>query len=249
MSYCRQITQPTSEPVALYEAQQFCKVATTADNWLLTTLITAARQHAETITGRALAQRQFILVLDSHPYYTDTIQSQQAYPASYYSLPKYSTTLWNYSQMIKLPNPPLKSVDSMRYIGTDGNAVTLHQDTDFIVDRVTEQARIFPMPGSYWPADLYVANSVEITFTAGYDPNPNAGADTHSVTATPPNQQPDSNVILAVPQTIRTAILMLVAHWYFNREPVSAGQVGTVPYHVNDLLWGQAVVDFAPTRG
>jgi hypothetical protein len=245
MSYCRQISQPVKEPVYLYEAKMFCKVTNTAEDWLITTLISSARQYAETWTNRALAQRQFVLVIDSLPYYTNGALSQFSQA---FGLPRYATGP-NYAQMIKLPFSPVKSVDSLRYIGTDGNPVTLHADTDFIVDRISEPCRIFPLPGSYWPADLYVANSAEITFTAGYDPDPNAAVDTHTVVATPPGQQPDSNLVLAVPQTIRTAILMLVAHWYSNREPVASGAVGSVPHHVSELLHGSAVTDFYPTRG
>lgn len=137
----------------------------------------------------------------------------------------------------------------MRYIDASGNAQTLHQDTDFVVDRITEYGRVFPLPGQFWPPDLYVANSVEITFTAGYDPNPAAAADTHTVSANPPNQQPDSVVVLAVPQVIKTAILILVSHWYANREPVTAGQAGQIPFHVEQLLNAYSVIDFAPSRG
>src|SRR6266568_3277186 len=42
--------------------------------------------------------------------------SQMAYPPSYYALPRYSTTLWNYSQMIKLFAAPLVSVDRITYL-------------------------------------------------------------------------------------------------------------------------------------
>ena len=47
-------------------------------------------------------------------------------------------------------------------------------------------------------------------YTAGYDPDPAAEPDVHTIDGAS-NQQPDSTVVLAVPQTIRTAILMLVA--------------------------------------
>jgi hypothetical protein len=251
MGYVRQQALPTAEPVLLADAKTFLRVPLTLtdDDTLIGGLIQAAREFAEQFTGRALAQRSFAMVLDSHPYYTDAIQSQLSYPPSYYSLPRYSTTLWNYSQMIKVPFPPLKSIDSMRYIAPDGTAQTLNQDTDFVVDRISEPGRIFPLPGSFWPADQYVANSVEITFTAGYDPSPAAEVDDHIVGGNTPNQQPDSKVVLAVPQTIRVAILQLISHWYYNREPVAAGSVGSVPLHVESLLWSQAIVDFAPTRG
>lgn len=323
MSYARQLALPQTEPVSLSDAKTFSRILSsdTTQDSLITAMIQAARETCEQYTGRALAQRQFSLVLDSHPYYTDTIASQQAYPPSYYSLPRYSTTLWNYSQMIKLPFPPLKSVDSMRYIKPDGTVATLNQDLDFVVDRKTELARIFPIPGSFWPPDQYVADSVEIFFTAGYDPSPTASPDKHYagaaltnvevtgnvltvlvpndftagksvsfqnvatatflngqtvvlITATPTqitaafthadypstadtgivspspvNQQPDSTIVLAVPQSIRVAIMMLVAQWYNQREPVSSLNMREVPFSVQNLLNAFMVVDFAPTRG
>lgn len=323
MSYTRQLALPASEPVSLADAKVFLKLpaAVGSEDALITGLIQSAREQAEISTGRCLAQRQFLMVLDSFPFYTDTIQSQLAYPPSYYSLPRYSTTLWNYSQMIKVPMPPLKSIDQLRYIDTNGNPQILDADTGFVVDRTTEYARIFPIPGQFWPPCLYTPNAVQILFTAGYDPNPGASLDTHLAGATitaiqisgnillvvaqnnfqvgqqvtfagvgtaaflngqtltvatasgsqftasfshadyanapdtgtaepnPEDQQPDSKILFAVPQSIRTAILMLVAHWHSNREPVSAGAAVDIPNHLNQLLWNNAVVDFCPTRG
>jgi len=244
MGYCRQTALPVSEPVSLDDMKNWLRLDSgfTGDDQDITDLIQAAREHAETLTGRALAQRTFRQVLDSMPYYTDTIQSQLAYPPSYYSLPRYSTTLWNYSQMIKLAYPPCISVSQMRYVDSNGNAQVLEQDTDFILDRQTEPARIFPMPGQYWPANLYVANALEIDFTAGYDPNPEAEPDDHTVSATPPQQQPDSIIVTAVPQTIRRCIKLLVAFWYDNRN-------AEAPSSIDQILMSQSVIDFQPTRG
>jgi hypothetical protein len=137
----------------------------------------------------------------------------------------------------------------MCYIDTDGNAQILQQDVDFVVDRINEYGRIFPIPGQYWPGDLYVANAVQIKFTAGYDADPGAPPDSHDIPSGIIGQQPNSTVVLAVPDTIRTAILMLVNHWYVNREPVTQGTVGVVPNHIDDLLWSESVIDFAPSRG
>jgi hypothetical protein len=245
MSYCRQMTLPAAEVITLAQAKNYLRVGAgfTDDDALILGHIQAAREHAETVTGRAIAQRTFRLVLDSHPYYTDTIQSQLAYPPSYYSLPRYSTTLWNYSQMIKLPFSPVISVQQMRYVATDGNPVELHQDTDFILDRDSEPARIFPMPGQYWPADLYVANACEIDFTAGYDPDPTK-TDTHNVTEpVPPEQQPDSIIVTGIPQLLRTAMLMYMAQLYDQRW----GDAG--PERIDNMLYNFAIVDFAPSRG
>lgn len=245
MGYCRQTALPATEPVTVDMAKAFLNLPFTftgQDNTLLG-LIQAAREEGENLSARALAQRTFVQVLDSHPYYTDAVQSQQAYPPSYYSLPRYSTTLWNYSQMIKLAFPPLISVQKMTYIGTDGSAHVLLPDTGFVLDRISEPCRIFPIPGTYWPADLFVANSVQIDFTAGYDPDP-AAIDTHDVAASPPNQQPTSTIVTGIPQKLILGILNLVAYWYNNR-----GQIGMVPENLANVFRSEGVEDFAPTRG
>jgi hypothetical protein len=205
-----------------------------------------------------LAQRRWVLSLDSFPYYTDTVASQQAYPPSYYSLPRYSTTLWNYSQVIKLWKPPVVEVEKITYIGTDGQPHDLFPGTDFIVDYVGENCRLFTLPGSFWPACFYTPNAVQIFFIAGYDPDPdkivtiNATSSVLSpplALANPPLQQASVTLVVGIPQTTRTAIMMLACHWYFNREPVSAGSVGTVPYHIDALLASSTIFDFSPSRG
>jgi len=252
MSYIRQLASPEAEPVPRDQAKLFIRIDGTKEDSIVDLLIQCGREYAEVITGRSLAKRQFVQVLDSHPYYTDTIQSQLAYPPSYYSLPRYSTTLWNYAQMIKLMRSPVISVEQIRSVKPDGSIQEMAQDTDFILDRVSEPARIFPIPGSYWPPDLYVANAVQITFTAGYDPDP-AAVDEHALGSPPPDnpgQQPDSTLHVGVPATIQVAILQLVAHWWKNRQAVmESGKLTEVPLGIQNLLNANAIYDFAPTRG
>lgn len=245
MGYCRETALPASELITLDMAKQQLRVDAgfTDDDALIVSLISAAREHAELWTGRAIAQRTFRMVLDSAPYYTDTIQSQLAYPPSYYSLPLYATTLWNYSQMIKLPFPPVISVQRMRYIDSNGQPQTLNQDTDFILDRISEPARIFPNPVTLqnWPPNLYVANSLEIDFAAGYVPTSNT-VDTHEVVASPPNQQPDSIIVTGAPFKLVQLMLILIGNWYNNR-------LADIPDWINRALQAHAVVDWSPTRG
>ncbi|MBZ5621470.1 MAG: hypothetical protein LAQ69_22500 [Acidobacteriia bacterium] len=248
MGYCRQTSLPVAEPVPLGLMRQFLRLpdSYTNEDAILQGFISAAREKGEVLTCRALAQRTFVQVLDSHPYYTDTIQSQLAYPPNYYSLPRYSTTLWNYSQMIKLGYSPVVSVQGMTYIAPDGSAKVLHADTDFVVDRISEPSRIFPIPGTYWPADLYVANAVQIDYTAGYDPDP-AMVDVHQLASPPPalpGQQPTSTIVTGVPQLIILGILNLVALWFRKR-----GTIGQVPDDIAQIFLDCAVIDFSPTRG
>jgi len=248
MGYCRAIELPSAEPVSLADARSFLRLSSayTAEDDTIEALIVAAREQGEVLTGRALAKRKFTQVLDSHPYYTDSVQSQLAYPPNYYSLPRYSTTLWNYSQMIKLGYSPVISVEGMIYIAPDGSSQTWLQDTQFILDRISEPARIFPLPGQNWPADLNVANSLQINFTAGYDPDPTA-VDTHVIGSpplSPPGQQVTSTIVSGIPQKLRLAILNLVAFWFQNR-----GAAGTVPPYIENIFLSHAIYDFAPTRG
>lgn len=217
----------------------------TSEDDILGGFIQGAREEGERLTHRALAQRTFAMVLDSHPYYTDTIQSQLAYPPSYYSLPKWSTTLWNYSQMIKLVPPPVISVEQMRSIKPDGSVLVMNQDVDFILDRIAEPARLFPMPGQYWPPDLYVANALEIDFTAGYDPDPTK-VDEHVPAVSPasPGQQPNSTIVTGVPMKIVQLIMNLAAYWFNNR-----GQAGTVPDNIALGFEGCSIREWEQTRG
>ena len=107
---------PAVEPITVDQAKNFLKIDFDDDDNLIAALIQAAREHVEAFTARSLVNKGYIQTLDSFPYYVDSIMSQMAYPPSYYSLPRYSTTLWNYSQMIKLFVSPLVSITNIAYL-------------------------------------------------------------------------------------------------------------------------------------
>lgn len=110
--------QSTVEPILLLQAKNYLKVDYTDDDDLISGLIVAARELVESFTSRSLVNKTYIQTMDSFPYFTDSVMSQMAYPPSYYSLPRYSTTLWNYSQMIKLLVSPLVSVINIAYLSS-----------------------------------------------------------------------------------------------------------------------------------
>jgi len=236
-------TQPAAEPVTIAQAKNFLRVSITDDDDLIGFLITAAREACENFCSRSFSPKSYLQTLDSFPYYTDTVMSQMAYPPSYYSLPMYSTTLWNYSQMIKLYMPPAIEVQGIDYTATDGTNKTLEQDTDFLLDNIWEPARIFPMPGQMWPSCLYVPNAVRIRYTAGY-------GDKVSVDPSPVDGEvPKGAGSQPIPGRVKTAILQLLANWYENREAATAGMMKEIPNHVSMLLWSLRVMDMQPTRG
>jgi hypothetical protein len=235
-------TQPIAEPISLAQAKNFLRVFNTDDDDLISGHITAAREEVENFTNRSFAVKSYLQALDSFPYYTDTVMSQMAYPPSYYSLPMYSTTLWNYSQMIKLYWPPCIAVQGIDYTATNGENLTLEQDVDFLLDNIWEPSRIFPMPGAMWPACLYVPNAVRIRFTAGMgstvtDPNPVDGEVTLGAGSQP------------IPQRAITAMYQLLANFYENREATTQDNMRKMPHHCEMLLWSLRVYDLQPTRG
>lgn len=134
---------PVAEPLTLTETKNFLRVSITDDDSLISTLITAAREACESYTSRSFCFKGYKQTLDSFPYYVDTVMSQMAYPPSYYALPRYSTTLWNYSQMIKLFNPPLVSVDRITYLAS---ADSQYHD-------------MVPVPQLWYPGTVYAAGN------------------------------------------------------------------------------------------
>ena len=129
-----------------------------------------------------------------------------------------------------IPKAPLQSVTYIQYVDTAQNTQTLGASS-YVVDSAQKPARIYPAFAQYWPATLPLQNSVTVRFVAGY------GA-----------TQTDLNIAGSVPGTIIQGMLLLISHWYENREPVVAerGVVPTeIPLAVDALLGSETVIEFA----
>lgn len=115
---------------------------------------------------------------------------------------------------IYVPMPPLQSVNSLKYFDTDGVEQTLNEGTDYLVDNESEPGRITPAPDTGWPATQNRPNAVSVEFVAGFG---------------------DAS---KVPQGIKQAILLMVGHWYENREAVTmqGNNAGELPMAVDSLL-------------
>jgi uncharacterized phiE125 gp8 family phage protein len=123
----------------------------------------------------------------------------------------YEFRLDRFALPVLLPRPPLASVTSIVYVDTQGAAQTLDPG-EYQIDATALPARLLPAFGKVWPWTRWQLNAVKITFVAGY-------ADAGSV-----------------PVMIRRAILLLVGHWYENREPVVMGTATPLPMAVDSLL-------------
>lgn len=133
----------TALPVTLDEMKTFLRVSGSDDDSLIDVLLRSAVDACENFTARSFCHKGYRQSLDSFPYYTDTVMSQMAYPPSYYAAPRFSTTLWNYSQMIKLFAPPLVSVDRISYLAAADNQ--WHDMT--------------PIPALWYPGKTYALNA------------------------------------------------------------------------------------------
>jgi uncharacterized phiE125 gp8 family phage protein len=120
---------------------------------------------------------------------------------------------WPVDGAVRLPLAPLQSIDEVLVRDADGVGEVLDA-ADYFVDAASNPPRLVAERGAGWPRPLQVASGIEILFTAGFGP---AAGD--------------------VPQPLLQAVLLLVAHWYETREPVSPdGSDGVIPLTVNALV-------------
>ena len=148
------VTPPAQEPVSLAEAKQHLRVDGGDDDLLIGALITAARQAAETKTGRQLITARWKLVLDAFP---GPSLMQSATGASF-SLPGHA---------ILLAKCPVQSAVSIEYLDMNGTTQVM-PSSDYVLDAACEPARLTPAFGKTWPPTLPQMGAVSVTFDAGY---------------------------------------------------------------------------------
>lgn len=122
-------------------------------------------------------------------------------------------TMWPGGDSIELPRPPLQSVTKIEYYGVDDTKYTLSTSV-YGVDAISEPGAVRLKYNQNWPATpLRAYNAICVTYVAGW-----TTAD-------------------AVPQTIKQAMLLLIGHWYENRETTVAGTISrAIEFGVQALL-------------
>lgn len=118
------------------------------------------------------------------------------------------------------PNPgtvrlllgPFQSVSAIRYYDTDG-ALQVATLGNFDVFGTPTFTIVKPKAGQNWPTTQTRDDAIKIEYVVGY------GASSASV-----------------PQTVRHALMMLVAHWYDARETATEKQAVSVPYGFEELI-------------
>lgn len=191
----RVVTPPALEPVTLAEAKLHLRVDHDDEDTLITALIVAAREQAETFCRRRLIETTLRLDLDRFPVN---------------------------GAPIRLPYPPAISVTSIVYLDQDGVSQTLDAAAyRFIADPMG--ATIEPEFDYSWPITRQVGAAVQVTFKAGF-----------------------GTTAASVKPAIKQAMLMLVGHYFENREAVAFNAAAMpLPLGVESLLYTQRAYEFS----
>lgn len=159
---------------------------------------------------------------------TDRAVLQQTWRLTLRNFPNYgwihqrdgSLPLWRRPGIL-LPKPRLIAVASITYLDTTGERQTLDPSL-YNVEPDALPARITPARGKTWP----YGTEVQVTYTAGY-----------------------GDTAAAVPATVQMAMLLLIGHWYENREatvlPSSGTGVVSVPLGLEELLQEETFTCFS----
>jgi len=172
-----------SYPVALADMKLHLRIESseTADDTLITTLISAATTFCEEFQRRSYITQTRVFYYDEFP------------------------------KVFVVPYPPLISVTSIAYVDTAGDSQTL-SSANYRVDASNAPGRITEAYGTSWPSTRALTNAVTLTVSCGYG----AAGD--------------------VPDTVKAAIKLLVAHWYEHRE-AAGNAMAQIPLGVHHLLY------------
>jgi len=214
-------TYPAAYPVTLAEAKLHLRIDTTAEDDLITGLISAATQWVEDYTDRTLCWTQWQMRLDSF-YGPIGSPVQFGLKADGNNIEGRQGTVPNLD--IELPRPPMvtattASAVTITYTPSAGASTVTLDATAYRVDRQATPGVCRPLYGQTWPSHLVDQNSTVVTWWAGYSPDGTS-----------------------VPAPVKSAVLMTVAHLWRNREMTAEAALQEVPFGVRAMLdtirWG-----------
>lgn len=212
---------PDKEPLSLDDAKQHLRVDSDMvdDDSLISSLITAARQWVEEITGHSVPQQTWQLALPGFPGATGVlgVPVYGVDPLMLPGTPVSGSVAYRYA--LHLGRGPVQSITSVQYLDATGALVTL-DPAGYVLSADNWDATITPAPGSIWPVSIVHPEGVVIKYVAGY---------------------------ATVPAPILAAMKILIGTWYENREAVTLVRftADEVPFTVTALLSPYRVLEFA----
>jgi len=112
---------------------------------------------------------------------------------------------------ITLPYGPVQSISTLKYRNDIGSQITLASNLYYAVTD-HNPCIVLPATGTSWPSTQVRIDSVEVTYICGYG-------------------LPD-----AVPEALKTALLLLVNFWYEHRSSAEAGAYSEIPFGIQAML-------------
>lgn len=115
-------------------------------------------------------------------------------------------------QSVKLILGPVIQVNAVKYYDTDGD---LQTDTlsNYQVTGTSFASYVEPAEGFDWPVTQERADAIRIEYTIGY-----------------------GEATTDIPDTLRHALMLLVGHWYDNRENTAMDELSNIPYGFDMLV-------------
>jgi len=161
-----QLITGAAAPLTAAQLRLHCSIAPDDSSFdpLLTDYIAGANGLIEEMTGRAFGAQTWKLALDAFP------------------------------DEILLSRGPVTGVTWVKYYDAAGTEQTLDASTKYLVDLISDPARLVPAPDQVWPIAQVRANAVTVQFVTGY---------------------------VSMPPAILMAIRATVAAWFATREAVA----------------------------
>jgi hypothetical protein len=150
------ITPPATEPITLADAKLHLRVDSGAEDSLINTLITTARDYVETFCDRSLLAQTWQYAMDDF----------QNYPLR---RPGVNLTKGDaYYPPLHLPRSPAIAVTGITYLDSTGTRVTLAPASYYVDVTNPFDGNVSPAYGGSWPLVQIMPGSVQITYTSGF---------------------------------------------------------------------------------
>lgn len=176
--------EPAVEPVSLDEFKAHARIVTSNEDLLLEQYIISARKWTEEYLWKALITQTIV-------------QRSDRFPSG---------------DILEFERGPVQSLTSIAYKDETEASQTL-ATTEYTLDPVPLNQRVFLSYNKTWPTTLTHYNVVTLTYVAGYGATPES-----------------------VPMPIRVAIMMLARHAEQHREATSMFSVESLPFGVVSLI-------------
>ena len=118
----------------------------------------------------------------------------------------------NPAQSVSLILGPVQAVNAVKYYDENGDLQT-DDINHYEVSGTSFATSVGPKDGFSWPVTAQRADAIRIEYEIGY-----------------------GDAVTDVPQTIRHAIMLLIGHWYDNRENTGQDELSNIPFGYDMLI-------------